>query len=101
MEKRKPTYELERIKQAMSNPATLAVTTTAAMDAAALGYNRKDVVRVIQGMQRQHFHKSMTTFADHRLWQDVYHVPDGGLILYVKVQADRITEFRLMSFKER
>lgn len=43
----------------------------------------------------------MTTYADHRTWQDVYYVPTGGAVLYIKFQADVVTEFRLMSFKER
>ena len=43
----------------------------------------------------------MTTLADHRTWQDVYHVPTDNLVLYVKFQADVVTEFRVMSFKER
>ena len=43
----------------------------------------------------------MTTPADHRTWQDVYHVPVGGTMHYVKFQADVVTEFRVMSFKER
>lgn len=47
------------------------------------------------------FFKSMTTFADHRVWQDVYHVPARGLVLYVKFQADIVTEFAVVSFKER
>ncbi len=47
------------------------------------------------------FVKSMTTLADHRTWQDVYHVPADDLVLYVKFQADVVTEFRVMSFKER
>ncbi len=47
------------------------------------------------------FFKSMTTLTDHRTWQDVYHVPVDGLILYVKFQADVVTEFRVMSFKEK
>ena len=47
------------------------------------------------------FYKSMTALMDHRTWQDVYHVPADGLVLYVKFQADVVTEFRLMSFKER
>lgn len=47
------------------------------------------------------FFKWMTTFSDHRVWQDVYHVPARDLILYVKFQADIITEFRVMSFKEK
>jgi motility quorum-sensing regulator/GCU-specific mRNA interferase toxin len=47
------------------------------------------------------FYKSMTTFADHRVWQDVYHVPVGDLLLYMKFQADVVTEFTVMSFKEK
>ena len=43
----------------------------------------------------------MTTFADHRVWQDVYHAPARGLTLYIKFQADVITEFTVMSFKEK
>ena len=42
----------------------------------------------------------MTTFANHRLWQDVYHVPARGLTLSVKFQADAITAFTVM-FKEK
>ena len=47
------------------------------------------------------FYKSMTTFADHRLWQDVCHVPSDDLTLYIKFQADMITVFKVMSFKEK
>lgn len=43
----------------------------------------------------------MTTYGDHRTWQDVYHVPTGRLVLYVKVGADVVTAFRLVSFKEK
>jgi motility quorum-sensing regulator/GCU-specific mRNA interferase toxin len=42
-------------------------------------------------MQREHFHKSMTAYADHRLWQDVYHVPSPAGVLYVKFTADVLT----------
>jgi motility quorum-sensing regulator/GCU-specific mRNA interferase toxin len=56
---------------------------------------------VIASMERRMFVKSMTTFADHRVWQDVYQVPTEDLVLYVKFQADVVTEFRVMSFKER
>jgi len=47
------------------------------------------------------FYKSMTTFADHRVWQDVYHVPSGELTLYIKFQADVVTEVSVVSFKEK
>ena len=56
---------------------------------------------MISSIRRSMFYKSMTTYADHRTWQDVYHVPADGLTLYVKFQADVVTEFRVMSFKEK
>jgi motility quorum-sensing regulator/GCU-specific mRNA interferase toxin len=44
----------------------------------------------------------MTSYADNKVWQDVYNVPhDEGLILYVKFTSDLVTEFKLLSFKEK
>jgi motility quorum-sensing regulator/GCU-specific mRNA interferase toxin len=101
MEKPRQTYDLDAVKEALGSVATLAMTTTALQSAAALGFDRYGVVAVIASMERRMFVKSMTTFADHRVWQDVYQVPTEDLVLYVKFQADVVTEFRVMSFKER
>lgn len=101
MEKRRPTYDLEAIKLAIGSLETLAVTTTALRQATELGFDRSGIVETIVGIERRMFFKSMTTFADPRVWQDVYHVPARGLMLYLKFQADVITEFRVMSFKEK
>ena len=43
----------------------------------------------------------MTSYANHRLWQDVYHVPSEAGVLYVKSTADVVTQFLLLSFKEK
>jgi motility quorum-sensing regulator/GCU-specific mRNA interferase toxin len=43
----------------------------------------------------------MTAYEDHRVWQDVYHVPSSAGLLYVKFTADAVTEFLLLSFKEK
>ena len=94
-----PTYDLEAFKAAFSSVKKLAVTGTALRNAAALGFGRAEIVATIQTMQREHFYKSMTAHADHRLWQDVYHVPSPVGVLYVKFTADVITEFLLLSFK--
>lgn len=67
-EKRKPTYDLEAFKAAFSSEDKLAVTTTALKTAAALGFGRAEIVATIQMMQREQFHKSMTSYADSRLW---------------------------------
>ena len=63
------------------------------------GLAAPEIVATIQTMQREHFYKSMTAYADLRLWQDVYHVPSPVGVLYVKFTADVITEFLLLSFK--
>ena len=99
--KRKPTYDLEAFKAAFNRVDKLAITGSALRSAAALGFGRADIVATIQTMQKEHFYKSMTSYADHRLWQDVYHVPSPQGLLYIKFTADVITEFLLLSFKEK
>ena len=99
--KRKPTYDLEVFKTAFNSVEKLSVTGTVLRSAAALGFGRAEIVTTIQTMQREHFYKSMTAFTDHRLWQDVYHVPSPGGTLYMKFTADIATEFLLLSFKEK
>lgn len=101
MEKQRPTFDLDAIKSALGSVETLAMTSSALRDAMALGFDRNGVAETIQGIDRRMFYKSMTTFADHRVWQDVYHVPARGMVLYVKFQADVVTDFTVMSFKEK
>src|SRR5271167_45120 len=97
-EKRKPTYDLEAFKAAFSSVEQLRVTGTAIGTATALGFSRTDIVATIQTMQRKQFYKSMTSYRDHRIWQDVYHVPSPAGTLYVKFTAETVTEFLLLSF---
>jgi motility quorum-sensing regulator/GCU-specific mRNA interferase toxin len=101
MEKRRPTYEIEAIKLAIGAIDKLAMTVSALCDASQLGFDRAAIVETIVGIERRMFVKSMTTFADPRVWQDVYHVPARGLTLYVKFQGDVVTEFKVVSFKEK
>lgn len=100
-EKRKPTYDIEAFKIAFANMERLSATGTALRSAAALGFGRAEIVATIQSMQRGHFYKSMTAYANPRLWQDIYHVPSPAGELYVKFTADTVTEFLLLSFKEK
>lgn len=100
-EKRNPTFDLIAFKEAFSTVDGLQVTGSATRTAAALGFLPQDIVDVIQTMERKHFYKSMTSYGDHRSWQDVYHVPSSEGVLYVKFRDDAVTEFLLLSFKER
>jgi motility quorum-sensing regulator / GCU-specific mRNA interferase toxin len=101
MEKRKPTYDLAAFKAAFDDADKLNVTGTALRSAAALGFGREEIVATIRAMRRQHFYKSMTSHADHRIWQDAYHVPSEIGTIYLKFTADMVSEFLLLSFKEK
>ncbi len=41
-------------------------------------------MRVINALRHKHFVKSVTSFNDHKQWQDVYVIPWDGVLIYVK-----------------
>ena len=100
MEKRVVTYDLETIKLSFSTVTKLRITGTALRDARLIGFSREDIVKTIQEIKRSDFLKSMTTYADHRIWQDVYNTTYNGYVLYVKFQIDEEGHF-VVSFKEK
>jgi motility quorum-sensing regulator/GCU-specific mRNA interferase toxin len=101
VEKLKPAYDLAAFKSACRTVAGLRATGTAVKTAAALGFGRTEVAATIQTIKPVHFYKSMTSHGDHRIWQDVYHVPSEAGLLYVKFTASGVSEFLLLSFKEK
>ena len=101
IDKRKPTYDLTAFQAAFSEEDRINVTGTALRTAASIGFGRAEIVATLQTMTRAHFYKSMTSYRDRRLWQDVYHVPSDAGLLYVKFTADAVTQFLLLSFKEK
>ena len=46
----------------------------------------KDIISYVLNIENSYFYKSMTSEYDNKLWQDVYHVPIGKDIAYVKLQ---------------
>lgn len=100
MEKLKPHYDLTTIQATFSVVDALRITRTAQKCAEALGMTRADIIVCIQSITRPHFHKSMTSKGDSRIWQDVYRVPSGAIVLYVKFTTDA-EGYLLISFKEQ
>ena len=49
-----------------------------------MGLSDAQALQLIATLDRTRFYKSMTTEADHRIWQDVYHVPTPSGLAYVK-----------------
>lgn len=100
MEKLKPHYSLGDIKAAFSDPLTLNRTFASKQGADDLGMNDEAVVVAIQALASTDFEKSMTSYADHRVWQDVYKPTYGATGLYVKFTIDAARNLLLISFKE-
>lgn len=96
MEKFNPSYSLTEFKS-----SNYSITKTAKITARDLGFDMEGINKVISTMELKHFYKSMTSYANHKIWQDVYHVPYGDLILYIKFTKNIISEFTLLSFKEK
>ncbi|MGZ8246345.1 type II toxin-antitoxin system MqsR family toxin [Methylomagnum sp.] len=88
-----------RNPSAMVTVASLRLTNSAKLGIRSLGMKNVDALGVIQGLTRRDFYKSMTTHADHRVWQDVYHAEWRGLGVYVKFQQDADRYFFTLSFK--
>jgi motility quorum-sensing regulator/GCU-specific mRNA interferase toxin len=100
-EKKTPHHNLEAIKAAFSTGKGQ-FTGVATRDAASLGYGTEQIAAIIQTMEKGQFYKSMTSNYDTKVWQDVYHVPHATGTLYVKfTDNDLLTEFTLLSFKEK
>ena len=92
----KPHYDLEKFKT-----SKFAVTKTVERTALDLGFRISGIRQVVSTMKPEHFYKSMTSYFDNKTWQDVYHVPYDDMIIYIKFTEDVISEFMLLSFKEK
>lgn len=99
MEKHKPHYLLKAIQAQMGTPEAMNLTLSALEGIRAVGMAQVDALAVIQSLSSVDFFKSMTTNADHRVWQDVYHSEWQEVALYIKFQ--QAGEYFVISFKER
>jgi motility quorum-sensing regulator/GCU-specific mRNA interferase toxin len=85
-EKWKPHHDLASIQAMVRTLGPRAFTKRALDGGRALGLTTADMVSVIETLSIQDFYKSMTTYHDHTVWQDVYHAPTPvGIESYIKV----------------
>ena len=73
MEKRTPHYDLARVQADVERLKAAAFTKSALDGGRAMGLTTAEMLVVIASLTRRDFYKSTTTYADHRVWQDVYH----------------------------
>ncbi len=99
MEKRTPHCKLTAVK-ALVEANKVRATASAFAGARSLGIDDLDgICAVLLALEPRHFYKSMTTHADHRIWQDVYHAStQAGDAVYIKLTV--IEDVLIVSFKE-
>jgi len=99
MEKRTPHCKLS-VVQSLVEAGQVRATGSAFIGALELGINDlAGMCAVIMALTPVNFYKSMTTHADHRIWQDVYHAKTShGDDVYLKLTV--IDDVLIVSFKE-
>jgi motility quorum-sensing regulator/GCU-specific mRNA interferase toxin len=73
-------------------------TFSALSGAAALGFDFAGMLAVVAALKPADFYKSMTTHADHRIWQDVYRPTTAYGDVYLKLTV--VADVLIVSFKE-
>lgn len=99
MEKSTPHNNLHVVK-ALIKAGQVRATATAFCGARELGINGlAGMCAVVKALTSADFYKSMTTHADHRIWQDVYRTRLAGEAeVYLKLTV--IDDLLIVSFKE-
>jgi motility quorum-sensing regulator/GCU-specific mRNA interferase toxin len=62
-----------------------------------LGFDFDGMLAVVLALTLRDFYKSMTTHADHKIWQDVYRPTTKAGEVYLKLTVDDVL---IVSFKE-
>lgn len=97
MEKSSPHYKLPAIK-ALIEAGKVRSTISALAGGAALGFDFDGIIGVIKSLSQKEFYKSMTTHADHKVWQDVYRPTTQAGEVYLKITV--VDDLLIVSFKE-
>jgi motility quorum-sensing regulator/GCU-specific mRNA interferase toxin len=97
MEKRSAHCPLAVVKT-LVEAGRVRCTFSALAGGAALGFDFDEVVSVVMALSPTDFYKSMTTHADHRVWQDVYRPSTTAGEVYLKLMV--VGDVLIVSFKE-
>lgn len=97
MEKRTPHCKLPIVK-ALIGAGKVRASFSALAGGAALGIDFDGMLDIVGALTQKDFYKSMTTHADHKIWQDVYRpiTPVGEVYLKLTIVDDVL----IVTFKE-
>ena len=97
MEKHTPHCKLPVVR-ALVEAGKIKATFSALSGGAALGLDFSNMVDIVMSLTSRDFYKSMTTHADHRIWQDVYRPVTIAGSVYLKLTV--IDDVLIVSFKD-
>ena len=97
MEKGAPHCKLAVVK-AMVDAGQVRTTKAAREGGVALGFDFDGMLAVVMALTTADFFKSMTSHADHRVWQDVYRPTTPAGEVYLKLTV--VDDVLIVSFKE-
>ena len=97
MEKRVPHSDLPTVWRLIAE-GNVRATATATNAAELLGCDFDEMVAVVLALTRDDFYKSMTTYVDDNVWQDVYRPTTKSGDLYLKLTV--VKDVLIVSFKE-
>lgn len=101
MEKNTPHYDLAVIKAEVRRLGRQAFTKTAEKTGLDLGFSFTEMREIVFELQNRMLYKSMTSYDDHRVWQDVYHINSKDLEISIKVTYRPGGGPPIISFKEK
>jgi len=97
MEKGTPHCKLAVVKT-LVEAGKVRTTHAARAGAVGLGLEFSDILAVVMSLTTADFYKSMTTHADHTVWQDVYRASTSAGEVYLKLTV--MDDVLIVSFKE-
>ena len=97
MEKLTPHCKLSVVKDLLT-AGKVRTTHSARSGASELGLCLSEMLDVVMSLTTSDFYKSMTTHADHTIWQDVYRPRTQVGDIYLKLTV--IDDVLIVSFKE-
>ncbi|WP_457968119.1 type II toxin-antitoxin system MqsR family toxin [Pseudomonas sp. R4-84] len=101
MEKSTPHYDLAVVKVETRRLGSKAFTLSAREGGRRMSLSLPQMLRIVKLLAYRMLHKSMTTYADHRIWQDVYHTSFQDREIYIKVSYRPGGGHPVISFKEK
>lgn len=75
------------------------ITRTALLSATLHGLSSNDMIKEILSLSNKELYKSMTTYNNPKVWQDVYHHAINQKIFYIKISV--VEKVIIVSFKEK